>query len=469
VRNAPVLAACTLCVVLLARPRLAVANGRFPASNQILFSPSDPRLGIVRTTYGVLVSHDDGGTWRWLCEDALGLSSSSSEDPSLGLTAGGALVVGIYSGLEVSADTGCSWSSSRAVRDQRVVDVAVAPEEPHSIVALTSTYEADGGASGGIGYSSQVYRSTDDGANWGPLGAPIDPTVTTTTLDVAPSDPARLYVVGYRAAATPGTPLLFVSTDAGSHWTEHAMPPLDHEVAVYIAGVDPSDADIVYFRSQAVPNSPQAQSRLFYTRDAGATFQVALTLSHDLVGFALSPDGAKVYVGSVQDGVLVADRTALDGGAGAFQMRAQIHVQCLATHGAELWACSDEASGFVAGVSTDDGASFAPRLHLQGIAGPLACAPGTTAARCAGAPFDQLCSTLGGCSTVDAGGFQPARTYHAACACELAGPAPFRGRAVAAAALVAILTTARALRRALTTMQRRPGQAQVRDDGRRSR
>ena len=37
-------------------------------------------------------------------------------------------------------------------------------------------------------------------------------------------------------------------------------------------------------------------------------------------------------------------------------------VQCLATRGDELWTCSAEVSGFVLGVSTDDGATFTAKL-----------------------------------------------------------------------------------------------------------
>src|ERR1700730_7144899 len=59
--------------VVLLGARTASANGRFPASNQIVFSPSDSNLVVARTTYGILPSHDNGTTWGYLCEEALGL------------------------------------------------------------------------------------------------------------------------------------------------------------------------------------------------------------------------------------------------------------------------------------------------------------------------------------------------------------------------------------------------------------
>jgi hypothetical protein len=228
-----------------------------------------------------------------------------------------------------------------------------------------------------------------------------------TTIDVAASDPHRLYVAGFRQAAPtggPNTASLFVSLDDGAHWTERALPPLVNEVAAYIAAVDPSSADRVYLRT-AGPTKPPSQSRLLVTADAGLTIGIPLAFQSpngQMLGFALSPDGSKVYAGSPQDGLYVGERADLDASS-PFQKTSSIHVQCLATRGSELWACSDEASGFIAGVSSDDGATFTPKLHLTGIEAPIACAPDATAAGCSGAAFQQQCEMLGGCAGSEAG------------------------------------------------------------------
>jgi hypothetical protein len=409
------LAAITAAVVLATAPS-ALANGRFPQSNQLLFAPGDPSLIVLRTTFGVLFSHDAGNTWSWLCEDAIALPATATEDPSLGVTASGAVIAGIYKGLEVSSDTGCNWAFvGGALAQQVVADVAVRPDAPHSAVALASTYGTDAGTDGGAGYATQVFQTADDGATWSPLGAPIDASVLVTTIDVSGVDPHRLYVSGFRVPTAPGAPntaSLFVSLDDGAHWTEHALPPLVNEVAAYIAAIDPSNAGIVYLRTEGALGSQQApvpsQSRLFVTLDSGQSFQIPLTLapsSGQMLGFALSPDGSKVYAGSPQDGLFVAARAALSS-ANPFRNVSPLHVQCLATRGNELWACSDEASkpvGFVAGVSTDDGATFTAKLHLDGISSPIACAADATAGQCSGPLFQQLCENFGGCIGWDAG------------------------------------------------------------------
>src|SRR5580692_4963693 len=127
--------------------RGAVANGRFPASTQVVFSPSDPDRIVVRATYGLLLSDDNGATWRWLCEMALGVPSVSVEDPSVALTGGDALVVGLVEGLEVSqgssagADLGCNVACVEGpLAGLSIVDLAVRPGATHTVLALSSSY-----------------------------------------------------------------------------------------------------------------------------------------------------------------------------------------------------------------------------------------------------------------------------------------------------------------------------------------
>jgi hypothetical protein len=394
---------------LLVASRPAAANGRFPAANQIYFSPANANLVVLRATFGIVISHDAGASWVWLCEDALGLSSVSNEDPSLGLTGGGALVAGVSWAMEVSPDLGCTWSVlGGSLLDKDIVDVAVRPDAPHSIVALQSSYTLDAGTGGGTGYVTQVFESVDDGASWSPIGVPIDPTVVASTIDVAATDPNRLYVSAHRLAteAGPATASLFVSIDKGKTWVERPLPALDPaaESGVFIGAVDPTNADIVYLRSAGTQNAASVQSsRLFVTRNAGQSFQVALTLTGQMLGFALSPDGTSVYVGGPNDGLLAAT-SAQVGPPGAFTSVApKLVVQCLAARGSELWACSTEPSGFVAGVSSNAGASFTPKLHFGDIQTPIQCAADAAAAQCSGVPFQLLCRMFGDCPMPDAG------------------------------------------------------------------
>lgn len=383
--------AAVLCTAPIARP-----NGRFPASNQILFSPTAANDIVVRTTFGLIFSTDSGKTWRWLCEDTLGLPPTSNEDPYVTITASGSLVAGLSLGLEVSANSGCDWTvAGGPLAGQLIKDLDLHQNDLHVVDLITSTFSPSGALDGGAGYAQQLFESTDDGAHWAAFGTPIDPTAIVTTVDVAPSDANRIYVSAFRGSGTTRTASLFVSKDKGMTWTEHPAP-LDPsvETAVYIGAVDPTRADVVYLRSEG-------QSRLSVTQNAGQSFQSVRTMDDEMLGLALSPDGSKIYIGSVADGLLVAPTTSF-----AFTQTSTIHVQCLVTRGTDLWACSDEVSGFVAGVSQNDGKTFTPVLHLLGIEGPVQCPAKSTAAQCtawdleAGAfynPYVGLCSNLGAC------------------------------------------------------------------------
>src|ERR1700722_9772949 len=95
-------------VTLVAPP--ALANGRFPAASQLVAHPRDPARMVLRTTYGLLVTRDNGTSWDWICERAVGYGGV--EDPALAITGGGTLLAGIFEGLVSSSDEGCTWSRS---------------------------------------------------------------------------------------------------------------------------------------------------------------------------------------------------------------------------------------------------------------------------------------------------------------------------------------------------------------------
>jgi photosystem II stability/assembly factor-like uncharacterized protein len=374
---------------------VALGNGRYPAANQLAFSPSDPDLAVLRTTFGILVSHDAGGTWHWLCEDVVGVLSSSNSDPVLAITNTSIVAApGTTDGLAVSSDSGCDWNrSSGPLSGALVKDLVARPGVPDDVMALTSAYATMAGADGGPAYLQQVYESKNDGADWSVLGSSIDPTALVTSIELAASAPARVYVSAVRGANATRSASLFVSMDSGATWSERPVP-IDPTVEseIFIGAVDPANADRVYVRTLGQP------SRLLVSSDAGQTYQSALSLSGEMLGFALSEDGATIYAGSVEDGLFAGARESL-----AFQHVSTVHVQCLATHGVDVWACSDVPSGFIAGMSSDDGATFTAKAQL--VAQPLvACPSGSSAAvQCSGAPWQMLCATLPGCPSENAG------------------------------------------------------------------
>jgi hypothetical protein len=437
-------------LALAARP--ASANGRYPAANQLVVAPSAARTLLLRATFGFLLSHDGGATWDWICEDAVGYAGQ--QDPAVGITASGNLLSGSFEGLSVSLDGGCNWGFATGGL-QNVVDLAVRPDAPHQAVAVTNAFAGSGDA--GNVYRSQVWATTDDGAHWAALGAPVDPSLVLVTIEVAPSDPQRIYLSGHRGAKYSGSGVLLVSIDGGSSYTQRTVP-LDAatESDPYVAAVDPKNADLVYLRTEGM-----STSRLLVTADAGKTFSTKYT-GGAMLGFALSPDGSKVFLGGATDGLQVAAISDY-----AFRQTSTVPVQCLRTSGDTLYVCSDELSaGFTVGASVDDGATIAPTLHVANVRGPLGCPASSSTAACV-ASWPALQQVLGGIAApppadageasdgqappsdaqtsedaADAGSATPAPA--SGCHCNAAGAPP---RTAAAGAVLVVLALCLARRR----------------------
>jgi photosystem II stability/assembly factor-like uncharacterized protein len=354
----------------LALPSLAHANGRFPASSQILVSPTDPSSFVLRTTFGVLFSTDGGKNWDHVCEKAVGYGGT--EDPSLALT-GTTIIAGTFEGLATSSDKGCSWGFVPGqLTENVVVDVVVRPDTPETAFVLTNKFSGSDEAGASL-FQSDIFGTTNAGKDWATIGPSLDPTIVFETVEVAKSDPLRMYVSGVRGSGTTEQGVVLTSKDGGKNWFEHVVP-LDTttERAPFVSAVDPTNPDRVYVRTKG-----SAGSRLLVTDDGGVGFKEVLKFGQDMLGFALSPDGKKIYVGGPKDGLYVGDSTAL-----TFTQASKIAVQCLGAFDSKLYVCSNEVGGFILGSTEDDGKTFSAILHLCGVRGPLACGASSSEAQC---------------------------------------------------------------------------------------
>jgi hypothetical protein len=355
----------------------ARANGRYPLAGQIALSPSRPDLIAARATFGILVSSNAGRAWDWICESAVGYSDMN-EDPSIGWTAQAALV-GMFEGLAVSPDQGCSWSTKIP---GNFVDLVVRRDDPHAALALTASYDTTDDA-GNLLYTSVVYATSDDGATWSTFGPPLDPSLIPVTIEVS-ADGTNIFVSGYTFPPNEARQgVILRSTDHGAHYTRSTIALAPFEAAPFISAVDPTNPLRVYVRVSAQmlpPSSDDAAppgDRLIVSDDGGVTFRTVLTSAGPLLGFALTPDGSKVYVGGPDDGVHVATSASL-----LFEKKSTLPVECLTSNGTTLFACSDEKIAFLIGASTDDGATFSALLHSPCLRGALACPSSSSTAQC---------------------------------------------------------------------------------------
>lgn len=430
----------------------AHANGRFPESNQILFAAHDPDLVLLRVTFGLLISHDRGKTFDWVCEQSIGYSGV--EDPMYAVTPSNTYIGTTFQGLSVSSDRGCGWSFVQGdLENQVFIDLSANPKDPKNVVVFASSYDRQDDA-GNVLFNSKIWETKDEAQSFQPLGQKLDPGLLGYTIDLTATDPNRMYITAIRNPGAQPKAFLLTSKDHGQTWEETAIPLEGTERSVFVAGVDPKDAERVYLRTS---NTAADKPTRLLVREApnaadggAATIRSIFSAAGPLLGFALSPDGSKVYIGGPMDGVQVSSTTDF-----VFEQRSKIQAQCLGINAEGLWACSNEQSGFVAGLSKDDGVTFEPRLHFCDIRGTLGCSPGT--------PTYDRCNSLWpaqkallGCESevVDAGsadasrdasgGSQPAlQPKGGGCDCHAAPAGPWGALVTIVGAGIALLRRAR--------------------------
>jgi MYXO-CTERM domain-containing protein len=391
----------------------AHANGRLPAAHQLVVSPTDPSFFALEATFGLFISHDAGASFGWVCEPALGYPATTNWDPSIAITAT-SILASIPQGVSMSTDQGCSWQVTLTAH---AIDLVVRAADPHSALALASTYSGVTDA-GGEAFSTQVFATHDDGATWAQQGVSIEPDLQVETIDIAPSDPNTIYIGGARTllgddGSVDRTGVVLSSTNGGASYAATSIPlqlPQEFESSAFVSAVDPNDPQRVYVRISQSTDGVSSVDRLLVSDDGAATFRTVYQARGALPGFALSSDGSKVFVGDSASGVLLASPPPADSGAPfSFAQRSPDIVECLTWSGGNLYACTPQAQNPYLkqlGVSTDDGLTFPPKFLFGCVSGPLACTTGALDSTCI-PELQSLQSLIGPCSdggsSVDAG------------------------------------------------------------------
>jgi photosystem II stability/assembly factor-like uncharacterized protein len=357
-------------------PSTALANGRFPAAGQIVVSPTDGQHLLVRATYGFLQSTDGGASWHWVCEQSIGFAGI--EDPAVAIIGDGVLLAGLVSGLSVSTDRACTWGLAGApLVDEFAIDVAAAPSQPGRAVAITAT----GGAAG---HHVIVAETVDSGQSWHTLGEPLGVELLPTTIEVAGSDPMRLYASGLWGMGY--EPSLLRSDDGGQTWTRSVIMGVGQGMPPYIGGVHPADPARVYVRVDVKPGD----DTLWVSDDGGATFEQIGPSAGEMLGLAISPDGTRIAIGGPALGVQTASTADH-----VFEKVSAVPVRCMKWHETGIHACGDEEeAGFTVGRSTDEGQTFSV-LHHRWELQPLDCPADTTTGAMCPAMWPSVAETLG--------------------------------------------------------------------------
>ena len=347
------------CLVMAAADT-ARADGAFPDEFSIHFPPDAPHRIYLGANFGMLVSEDDGQTWRYACEPwVVAGSNAALAFASVSLyqvTLDGALLATSPQASTVtrSADVACSWPpSSGAVASQNVADFFPDPNDASFVLAVVVTFSGSyliASHDGGKTFDSPHLYETSD---------------LLTGIEIARSKRGIVY-----AASTPlsgGNAQFLASVDSGAHWTPTSLT-LAPATEPRILAVDPADENKVYLRIVGA-----ISDEIWMTPDGGQTFQTILPpVSGQLTSFLRATDGA-LYAGTRAGKLYVQPA-----GATGFTSHDAPHLRCLGQRpgATRIYGCSDlVVDGFSLSKSDDNGATFQPVMSFRQLLGLLTCAP----------------------------------------------------------------------------------------------
>lgn len=330
----------------------ASGNGRFPKADMLVGVPgSEGRDLYLRSTFGVLVSHDAGKKWEWICEEALGFSGTW--DPPIAVTRSAVLYVGLQNGLR-KVSKGCEGTAVPELAGEPVSDVSVDGSGKHAVV-VTSPLDRAGA----------FYREGDDGKF--DKRASLPEGYTWDTVDVAPSSTggSRVYMTGVKYPNKPYAHFLR-SNDGGKTFEESKLT-LPADGRLFLSGIDPNNVDRVFVRQIG-----DDWTELLLSTDGGTKFESVLHTKSSLLGFALSPDGKTAWAaaGDPKEGLYRSD----DGGL-HFSHVADASLVCLHANKVGLFGCSNPMTrgGPLLFGSSDRGVTVSALSAFSDIRGPASC------------------------------------------------------------------------------------------------
>jgi hypothetical protein len=335
----------------------ARANGAFPDEFSIHFAPDAPHRIYLGANFGLLVSEDDGATWRYACEPWVVASSNaalaSASVSFYQVTADGALLANSIT-LTRSSDVACTWpTSTGSVSGQSVADFFPDPNDASRVLAVVVLPGA-----------SYIVASHDGGKTFDPLHL-YDTADLVTGVEIARSSSKVVYATSN--AASGGSAKFLASADGGVTWTPTDLA-IDPATTPRILAVDPKNEKIVYVRIVGA-----ISDAIWRTADGGKTFDVILPpVGGQLSSFLLANDGA-IYAGT-RAGKLYVQAA----GATGFATRDSYHLRCLGQRPGtdRIYACADFVlDGLSLATSDDKAVTFQPLMTFTQILGPLTCAP----------------------------------------------------------------------------------------------
>ena len=351
------------------------ANGRAPLTNGVAFRPGDDQSIYLATTFGLLISHDDGCTFRWVCEQNIGYGGQW--DPKYAVATDGTIFATTFEGLRISRDGGCSFTTATA---------ELAGSDPNRIADIWID-ALDVGPNGDVwvgtaetGHTNDIFVSHDNGQTFSPRNM-MSTEVWWKSVKVAPSSAQRVYITGYKVATTP-TAYFYSSNDGGTQWTPSPLANVMYASTpvLLVKAVDRTNPDILFMTSLGA--NPPSGDRLYRSTDGGTTWTEVLATSetiHDVV-----IHGQNVTIATqIQSTQALMGGTAYESSNGGVDFTQMTNAPQLACVGARpdgsLLGCGANWDPDFKAVarSIDNGATWTKVWRFVEIAGAVQCPAGT--------------------------------------------------------------------------------------------
>jgi len=353
---------------------LAYGNGRAPLTNGIHFQPGDPHSMYVASTFGLLVSHDDGCTMNWVCESNIGYGGVW--DPKYAIATDGTIFATTYEGLRVSRDGGCSFTTATAElpvgTPNRIAGIWIdALDIGPSGLVWVGTAES--------GQPNEIYHSTDNGVTFTAAGL-MSATIFWKSVRTAPTNLSRAYISGYEVA-NPAAHVMRTD-NLGSTWTPSPLANVQFgsTPVVRLIAVDPINADVAYLISEGSHDS--VGDRLYRSIDAGITWTDVLDADTTIKDVVIK-DGtvfATTLMASTTSPIGGPSFKSIDNGKTFTAMTNEPQLACLgASPNGQLIGCGAnwQPDYMAVARSTDGAATFGKVWRFVEMAGPLKCPSGT--------------------------------------------------------------------------------------------
>lgn len=347
-----------LLMLLAACPAMVRAHA--PPEGRSVLTDDQGVVAVIVTNRGLLIRDPTTGRSHLLCVEAI--HGTPSDPPHAALLSGGRLVIGMFEGLLVSADQGCTWEPVPALGAASITAMATVPDDSKTL--YIATFGAD---------TAGVYVTHDAAATFARLRS-LDDAEYISSLAVSPTDANRLYASVEDFSTGDVTLLLLRSLDGGAAWERIELEQQPTDFRMVVQAVDYQDPDSLLVSSEAL-DPASTPGRLLESHDAGDSFAVVFDdFNISSAGYRRS-GGAWVTSGS---GLFESEGSAVE----LTRTWDIAGLSCAGELGDDLYVCGyfPQAGRRVAGVGLRTASSrqpVAPFLLFSEVDQRVACEPAT--------------------------------------------------------------------------------------------